>query len=289
MKKKLSLKVIFQGKIISLGIKEIIPATGWGKQLSKINIRLISRVPFSPLKNNVPTIAIITPRALSRLFIMKETLCRQMPDIILNNNIVFIVLANSLSIPAFFKNLIANINIPVAASKYDEHYLRSLLQALIREKFQQTICLHGVVMEAKEMGILITGASGIGKTTAALKMVAKDYYWVADDVAVIKRSKHGQLIASGHKKINNYLHTEATGIIPVRNLLKPDRIKVNTKLAAVLEVEKAGIRDIRIIKGEKEILGVKLTCLHINIPSTSSSYFNEKLLKKSLRQLSKDN
>ena len=161
------------------------------------------------------------------------------------------------------------------------------MQALIREKFQETISVHGVILEAKGKGILITGASGIGKTTAALKTVTKDYYWVADDVAVIKRSKQGELIAGGHKKINNYLHTEATGIIPVGNLLKPDRIKVNTKLAAVVEVEKAGITDVRMIKGEKEILGVKLTCLHINIPSTS--YFNENLLKKTLRQLSKDN
>ena len=105
MKKKLSLKEIFQGKIIRLGIKEIIPAAGWGKQLSKINIRLIKRIPFSSLKNNAPTIAIITPPALSQLCVMRETLGGQMPDNILKNNIVFLILANSLSIPAFLKNL----------------------------------------------------------------------------------------------------------------------------------------------------------------------------------------
>jgi hypothetical protein len=97
----------------------------------------------------------------------------------------------------------------------------------------------------------------------------------------------GELIASGHKKIDNYIHTEATGIIPVGNLLDSGRIKMKTKLNAIIEVEKAGIRDIRVTKGEKEILGIKLTCLHINIPS--ASYFNENLLKKTIRQLSKDN
>lgn len=287
MKKRLSLKEIFQGKIIKLGIKEIIPDTGLGKQLPKINIRLINRIPFSSLKNTAPTIAILTPPALSQLCIMSKTLYMHITDNIIKNNIVFLVLANSLSIPDFLKNLSANNDIPVAASKYDEHYLRSLLKELVREKFQETICVHGVILEANGKGILITGASGIGKTTAALKSVTKDYYWVADDVAVIKKDKHGELIASGHKKISNYLHTAATGIIPVVNLLKPDRIKVNTKLAAVVEVEKAGIMNIRMIKGEKEILGVKLTCLHINIPSTS--YFNENLLKNSLRQLLKGN
>jgi serine kinase of HPr protein (carbohydrate metabolism regulator) len=283
MKKKLYLKEIFQGKIIRLGIKEIIPVAGLGKELTAINIRLINRAPFSSLKKNTPTLAIITPQALNQLWIMRKCLCRQMLDNIFKKNIVFIVLSSSLSIPCFLKKHTANNDIPIAASKYDEYYLQSILRELIREKFQETISVPGVILEAKGKGILITGDSGIGKTTAALQSVAKDYYWVADDVAVIKRNKKGELIACGHKKINRYIHTETTGIISVGNLINPDRIKVNTKLAAIIKIEKTRIRDIRITKGEKKILGIRLTCLHINIPSTS--FFDENLLKKSLRKL----
>lgn len=287
MKKKLSQKEIFQGKIISLGIKEIIPASVLEKQFSKINVRIINRIPLSLLKNNVPTIAIITPQTLSQQHVTREAVCRQVADNFRKNNVVFLFLADSSSVPSFFKNLAADTDIPVAASKYDRHYLGSLLKALLREKFQETVCVHGVIMEAKGKGVLITGASGIGKTTAALKAITKDYCWVADDVVVIKKNKDGQLIAGGHKKIKSYLHTEVTGIVPVRELLKPERIKEKTNLAAVVEVEKAVIRNVRMIKGEKEILGVKLTCLHFNIPSTG--YFSENLLKKALIQLSKDN
>jgi serine kinase of HPr protein (carbohydrate metabolism regulator) len=287
MKKRLSLREIFQGSIAGLGIKEIFPLAGLEKELTTINIRLISRIPFASLKKNNPTIAIITPQASNQLRVMGINPCGQMPDNIFKNNIVFLILSSSLSIPVFLKKHIANIDIPVAASKYDEHYLRSLLKALIREKLQEIISIHGVVLEVKGKGILITGPSGIGKTTAALKSVLEDYYWVADDVAVIKKNKKGELIAGGHKKINDYIHTAATGIMPVGNLFDSGRIKMKTKLSALIEVEKAGVRDIRVTKEEKKILGIKLTCLHINIPSTS--YFNENLLKNILRQLSKDN
>jgi serine kinase of HPr protein (carbohydrate metabolism regulator) len=287
MKKKLSLNEIFQGRIIRLGIKEIMPSAGWGKKLSTINIRLINRPFFSSLKNNSPTIAIITPHVVNQLCIMSEKLFRQILDNLLNNNIVFLVLSSSLDIPDFLKNPTANYNIPCAASKYDEHYLKSLLRELIREKYQENILVHGVILEVKGKGILITGASGIGKTTAALMLVAKDDYWVADDVAVVKRNKKGELIAGGHRKISRFIHVETTGIVPVVNLLKPDRIKVHTKLAAIIKIEKKSIRDIQMTKGETKILGIKLTCLHINIPSTS--FLDKNLLKKSLRQISKDN
>lgn len=279
MKKTLSLKEIFQGKIARLGIEEIIVSTSRQKNFSKINIRLINQNPRSKLRNNTPTIAIISPPVLSKF--------RKKQNNLLRNNFVFLIFAESPTIPADFKNLPASTDITVAASKYDERYLASLLQELLREKFQETVFVHGVLLEAAGKGILITGASGIGKTTAALETVAKNYFWVADDMVVIKKNKHGELIAAGHKKISSYLHTEATGIIPVVNLLSPDRIKKSTRLAVVVEVEKTTEKNIPvIIKGEKEILGEKLICFHIDIPSTS--YFNENLLEKAISQLSKD-
>lgn len=280
MKMTLSLKEIFQGKISRLGIDEILPSTSPPKHFSKINIRLVNRIPYSKLRNNTPTIAILSLPMLSK-FCAKQ-------DNILKDNFVFLILAESSTIPADLKNLPTCLDVTVAASRYDGHYLKSLLKELIREKFQETVFVHGVLLEAEGKGILITGASGIGKTTAALKTVAKNYYWVADDIAVIKKNKHGELIAAGHRKISNYLHTEATGIIPVISLLKSERIKKNTKLAVVLEVEKeARCHAPVIIEGEKDILGEKLICFHINIPPTG--YFNENLLEKAITQLSKDN
>ena len=284
MKKKLSLKEIFQGSIIRLGIKEIFKTAGFENKIAKINIRLINRIPYAPLKKQNSTIAIITPPALNQLRVMKEKLCRQALDNLFKKQIVFLILSGSLSLPVFLKNHTANSNIPVAASKYDEHYLISLLKALVREKIQNTISLHGVLLEANENGILITGTSGIGKTTAVLKSVVKDYYWVADDIAVIKKNKRGELIAGGNKKIKNYIHTEATGIISVGNLLDPGRIKVNTKLAAIVEIKGFG-KKTEITKVRKGVLGTKLNSLHINIPATS--YFDEKLLKKAIRMILK--
>lgn len=284
--KKLSLKDIFQGSVIDLGIKEILSTAGLEDELAAIDIRLVNRIPFTSLKKNNPIIAIITPQALGRLCVRGEKLCRQMLGDIYKKNIVFLILSKSLFIPDFLKNHYANNHIPIAASEYDEYYLRSLLKALIREKLQETISTNGVLLEVKGKGILITGASGIGKTTAALRSITENCYWVADDVAVIKRNKTGELIARGHKKINKLIHTEATGIITVDKLLDSERVKANTKLTAIVEVNKTRIRDIRITKKEKEILGIKLTCLHINIPSTGN--FNENLLKKALKQLTKD-
>jgi len=278
MKKTLSLKDIFQGKIARLGIEEILPSRGWQNKISNPSIRLINRITYPPLKNDAATIAITGSTVLSKI-------CVKQSDI--NNSIVFLVLAESSAIPAELKKLARSIDVTIAASKYDKYYLKSILKEVLHEKFQEKVFVHGVLLEAEGKGILITGASGIGKTTAALKTAAGKYYWLADDVAVIKKNKHGELIAAGHKKISNYLHTEATGIIPVADLLEPEQIKKSTKLAAVVEIEKSTENDSpAITQGTKNILGTKLICFQIKI--SSAGYFNENLLEKTISQLLKE-
>jgi HPr kinase/phosphorylase len=151
---------------------------------------------------------------------------------------------------------------------------------------QEIANFHGVVFECQGRGILITGASGIGKTTSALVLVKEGNYWIADDIVVIKRKQRGKLIASGHAKIKNLLHTKETGIVPVKKILDSNRIKKQTTLAGIIEVRKAGVSRFSLNSREMEILGTKLPCVQVKIPS--SGYFDKNLLKKAIQQFKKD-
>ena len=151
---------------------------------------------------------------------------------------------------------------------------------------QEMINFHGVALEFNQMGILITGASGIGKTTSALRVVQEGHYWIADDIVVVKRNQKGELIVRGHAKIKKLLHTKKTGIVPVKEILDSNRIKNQTNLAGIIEVRNAFISGCSSVTEEIEILGTKLPCLQIRIPSPG--YFNKNLLKKAILQLQKD-
>ena len=91
------------------------------------------------------------------------------------------------------------------------------------------LSLHGVAMETGGKGLLITGASGIGKTTATLGAMGPGCFWIADDLAVIGKDAEGTLIMTGHRKIRKYLHTEKTGIIEVSRILPAKQIKNRTR------------------------------------------------------------
>lgn len=281
MNKKLSLENILQGSSAKLGLNEIFATAGLMKEVSALNVRCYRRISLSVKTNSVSTIAIITPQVLKQLCSWGINSCRS-----LFSNIVFIVIAKSQRTPRLIKIMAKHQNIPVAASDFDEYYLKSLLKGLIRERVDEKTAIHGVAIETCGMGIIICGASGVGKTTSALKYVQKSGYWIADDLIVVRKNIKGELVAHGHAKIKEYLHYGEKGIVPVQKILAAEKIKRKTKLSAIIDVERINISRSSFAESNREILGTKLPCLKITI--SASGYFDENLLEKMVMKLKKD-
>ncbi len=255
-------------------------AAGSTKKISALNVRCYRRLSSSLKKNLLPTIAILTLQTVNKLSTQGINAYSS-----LFKNIVFIVIAGSKQVPEFMKTMAAANNVPIAASVFDEYYLESSIKGLIRERVHKKTSIHGVVIETGGMGMLIVGASGIGKTTAALEYVQKEGCWIADDLAVIRKNKHGELIARGHAKIREYLHYGKEGIIPVSEMLPAGQIKKETKLSAIIHVEKTGIKRSVSIETKREIIDTALPCININM--SAYGYFNKNLLEKTIKKLKK--
>ena len=281
MTKILSLEDILQGSSEKLGLNEICVATGLRKEVSVLKVRYYRRLSSSLKKNLLPTIAIITPQAVNQLCSKRINSYRS-----LFTNIVFMVIAKSQHVPDLMKTIAMTKHIPIAASEFDEYYLESSVKGLIRERVDEKTAIHGVVIETCGRGIIIVGASGIGKTTSALEYVQKGSYWIADDIVVIRKNIKGELIAHGHAKIKKYLHYGKEGIIPVEKTLDAGKIKKETKLSAIIDVERSNIKGNVFNETKRKVLATTLPCLKINI--SASGYFNENLLEKMVKKLKKD-
>jgi len=281
MNKKLSLENILQGSSDKLGLNEIFATAGLMKEVSALNVRCYRRLSFSLKKNLLPTVAIITPQAVNQL---RSKGINSYGSLF--KNIAFMVIAKSPHVPDLLKTIAEIKHIPIAASDFDEYYLESSVKGMIREKVDGKTAIHGVVIETCGMGVIIVGASGIGKTTSALEYVQKGSYWIADDLVVIRKNIKGELIAHGHAKIKKYLRYGKEGIIPVRKILDAGKIKKETKLAAIIDIERTNIKGSTFSETKREILGTTLPCHKISI--SASGYFNENLLEIMAKKLKKD-
>jgi serine kinase of HPr protein (carbohydrate metabolism regulator) len=275
------LEDIFQDRLSSLGIREIMEPHGLKKAFTRPHVKCCRRIALSPYQEGA--IIIVSAGAQEKLIALSPPLRREFFAQLNFCKTALLIFSQSETLPAPLKKLLQRHHMPTAISFLHDNLLESRIKALIREKIQQRITIQGVALEIHGKGILITGASGIGKTTTAIQAMPEGYLWIADDLAVIRKDQRGKLIISGHRKIKNYLHTGEIGIVAVDHMLNASQIKNKTELAAVIEVIRTDAGDVSCQLSEKNILENRLPCLRMTISQTG--YFNKNLLKQAVQKL----
>jgi len=119
--------------------------------------------------------------------------------------------------------------------------------------FSPTITEFGSMVDILGIGVLIRGASGIGKSETALGLIERGYSLVADDVTRITSLEGRELMATAPDLTRNHMEVRGIGIINVASVFGIGSIRI------VKEIERVGIE-----RESYEILGLKVP--HVTIP-----------------------
>ncbi len=86
---------------------------------------------------------------------------------------------------------------------------------------------HGTLVEVGAVGVLLLGASGIGKSECALELVRRGHRLVADDVVEIRVNARGEPVGRASARLGHHVEIRGLGILSV-----PDRFGEKAVLAA---------------------------------------------------------
>ncbi len=276
-----TLEDIFRARLPFLGIRHIVEPQGLKKPFSGLSIKCSRSIRLAHHQEGA--IIILSCGAKEKLLALPDPISQEFFSNLIFCKTALLIFAQSMTWPASLKKQLKQHHLPAVISSLHENHLESRIKAILQEKINKRVTVHGVALEIQGRGILITGASGIGKTTAALEAMSEGYAWIADDLAVIQKKQSGQLMISGHRKIKKYFHTGETGIIAVDHVLNAAQIKTRTALSAVIDVIRTDADDVFTQFIEKNILETRLPCLRIGIPR--AGYFNKSLLKRATQKL----
>ena len=109
--------------------------------------------------------------------------------------------------------------------------------------------VYGTLVQIKNVGVLFTGPSSVGKSESAIELVMSGYKFIADDVVLLK-SENGKLIGLniGREKPCYAIEIKGLWIIDILKLFGKD--SVLTKSVILLEIELYFPKDNKIISGE---------------------------------------
>jgi HPr kinase/phosphorylase len=181
--------------------------------------------------------------------------------------VVIIIFSGDLSIPSPVVDeakgeKIALMNSPLSRKKCQEVVER--LGIASKDKI-----IPGGLLEIFDMGVLIVGDSGVGKSESALELISRGHRFVSDDVTKCWLSE-GKLMGKAPDISQNFMEIRGLGIINILEVFGPQAIcpEVEIKLVIKLQRWKEGKEYDRIglkFPSKFDVFGVKVPQLRIPV------------------------
>jgi HPr kinase/phosphorylase len=139
-------------------------------------------------------------------------------DRMLAERVACLIVTNGAVPPAYFAEYSARHLLPLISTDLKSSELIRNVTGWLEERLAPHTLIHGVLVEVYGLGVLLLGKSGIGKSEAALDLVARGHRLVADDVVEARAVGNGRVMGSGAELIRHHMEIRGLGIINVQDL-----------------------------------------------------------------------
>lgn len=179
------------------------------------------------------------------------------------------VVTKGLEVPAVFVEQADATRTPVLRTPLRSSVLIERISRFLEQSLALTERRHGVLVDVMEVGILLIGASGIGKSECAMDLVLRGHRLVADDMVQIRLLPPFNLMGRGEDLIRYHMEIRGVGILNVRELFGITAIRDEKEVEVVIELvaweEGADYDRLGFDEKTYAILGVEVPYLRIPV------------------------
>lgn len=182
--------------------------------------------------------------------------------------IACILITKALMPPAEFLKAADLADLPVLSTPVVSSIAITVVTEFLQDRLALRGTVHGDLLDLYGLGVLIEGASGIGKSECALDLISRGHRLVSDDVVEIRRIGNDRLVGSAPALLKEHLEIRGLGIINIRDLFGVSAISAEKAIDVSIQLRRwettAEVDRLGIDAQEVEILGVKVP--HVLIP-----------------------
>ena len=164
----------------------------------------------------------------NRYDLLKKVMAKETP---------VVIVARNLEIPSEMVAAAKKSDIVLLQSREATSRLNSVLTSFLDERLAERTTVHGVLMDIFGVGVLIQGASGIGKSETGLELVKRGHRLVADDRVDVFQRDAFTLSGEPAEILRNMIEIRGVGIIDVMSLFGAGAVKDSTDIDMAIYLE----------------------------------------------------
>jgi len=153
----------------------------------------------------------------------------------MGEGVAVMILTEAPSFPAEVIRGARRRNVALFKSDLSKTACRSLLENIASDL--KHIVISGGLLEIFDMGVLIIGDSGIGKSESALELISRGHRFISDDVTEC-RIFRGRLVGSAPEISRHFMELRGLGIINIREIFGPKAICRQVEINLVIELQR---------------------------------------------------
>ncbi len=146
------------------------------------------------------------------------------------------IVANDLPVPNTLRDYCHTHSIPLLTSKLESPYLMDVLRIYLQKTLAASTIKHGVFLDVYEIGVLLTGESGLGKSELALDLISRGHSLVADDAVELLRTGPETLEGRCPPLLRDFLEVRGLGVLNIRHIFGETAVRPKKQLKLIINL-----------------------------------------------------
>ncbi|WP_027009430.1 HPr(Ser) kinase/phosphatase [Conchiformibius kuhniae] len=147
-----------------------------------------------------------------------------------------VIVANDLPVPNTLRDYCHTHNVPLLTSALESPYLMDVLRIYLQRVLAASTVKHGVFLDVFEIGVLLTGSSGLGKSELALELISRGHSLVADDAVELHRTAPEVLEGRCPPVLRDFLEVRGLGVLNIRHMFGETAIRPKKQLKLIINL-----------------------------------------------------
>jgi len=161
---------------------------------------------------------------------------KQAVDAVFDLRLAGVVITRGQQPPGFILDAARRTDTPLMISEFPSSTFMTNMLLFLSHRLAPVLYQHGVYMDIFGLGVLITGASGIGKSEIGLELISRGHRLIADDMVEFSRESPKVAVGRSPDTLRYHMEIRGLGILNIRDLYGAAAITDTKRLSLMVEL-----------------------------------------------------
>ncbi len=184
-------------------------------------------------------IQVLSPTEIRHLDELGTEGAAQVLDKLASSNMACVIVSDGQAVPPSILAMAEARPVPLLSTPLTSIQVMWIMRPYLARALAEYTEMHGVLLDVLDVGVMITGQSGVGKSELALELISRGHGLIADDVVELYRIAPNIIEGRCPAMLKDFLEVRGLGMLSIRTIFGETAIRIKKNLKLIVELQRA--------------------------------------------------